>query len=72
MSVLSGARPVGAHPSDSNERQDQHEPSAARRLRRRGYPPDVHVAAVIDEIGTLLATKSFPTSPLGSKACTGG
>lgn len=28
---------------------------------------DVHVAAVIDEIGTLLATKSFPTSPLGLK-----
>ena len=28
---------------------------------------DVHVAAVIDEIGTLLATKSFPTTPLGLK-----
>ena len=26
---------------------------------------DIHVAAVIDEVGTLLATKSFPTSPLG-------
>lgn len=29
---------------------------------------DIHVAAVIDEIGTLLATKSFPTSPLGLKS----
>ena len=26
---------------------------------------DVHVAAVIDSTGRLLATKSFPTSPLG-------
>ena len=26
---------------------------------------DVHVAAVIDEAGTLLGTKSFPTHPLG-------
>lgn len=29
---------------------------------------DVHVAAVIDEVGTLLATKSFPTSALGLKS----
>ncbi len=26
---------------------------------------DVHVAADIDEAGTRLGTKSFPTSPLG-------
>jgi transposase len=29
---------------------------------------DVHVAAVIDEVGTLLGTKSFPTSALGLKS----
>ncbi len=29
---------------------------------------DIHVAAVIDEVGTLLATKSFPTSALGLKS----
>lgn len=28
---------------------------------------DVHVAAVIDQVGTLLGTKSFPTTPLGLK-----
>jgi len=28
---------------------------------------DVHVAAVIDDVGTLLGTKSFPTTPLGLK-----
>lgn len=28
---------------------------------------DVHVAAVIDEVGTLLGSKAFPTSPLGLK-----
>ena len=29
---------------------------------------DVHVAAVIDHVGTLLDTKSFPTTPLGLKS----
>lgn len=29
---------------------------------------DEHVAAVIDDIGALLGTKSFPTTPLGLKA----
>jgi transposase len=29
---------------------------------------DVHVAAVVSEIGTLLGTKSFPTTPLGLKS----
>jgi transposase len=29
---------------------------------------DVHVAAVIDSVGTLLGTKSFPTTPLGLKS----
>jgi transposase len=29
---------------------------------------DVHVAAVIDHVGTLLGTKSFPTTPLGLKS----
>lgn len=28
---------------------------------------DVHVAAVIDDVGMLLGTKSFPTTPLGLK-----
>jgi transposase len=29
---------------------------------------DIHVAAVIDPVGTLLGTKSFPTTPLGPKS----
>ena len=29
---------------------------------------DVHVAAVIDHLGTLLGTKSFPTTPLGLRS----
>lgn len=29
---------------------------------------DVHVAAVIDELGVLLGTRSFPTSLLGLKS----
>lgn len=28
---------------------------------------DVHVAAVIDDVGTLLGTRAFPTTPLGLK-----
>ena len=33
---------------------------------------DVHVAAALDERGTLLGVESFPTTENGYKSCSGG
>lgn len=69
VSVLSGA-PSGLVPTHRYPMRGRTSMKHEERTVYGGVDThqDVHVAAVIDHVGTLLGTRAFPTTPLGLKS----